>query len=378
MDDGCAAFHSTLNFNAVGGATYYIRVAGYGSEQGDFTLTVTGGGGAPAPANDDCVNATALSDGSPVNGSNVGATGTDITSCTATDTRDVWYAYSVAADDTITVGTCGSTLDTALAVFDACGGAELACNDDNAGACGVNSVQSQVTFSGQAGQTYLIRVAGWNANTGSFTVVASGGSAPPPPINDDCANIFAVPANATLDPIDTTSATLDGPVGDGCGGGSVGADVWFGLGSHAADGVATFSTAGSNYDTVITVYDDSAGTCDNLAARVIDCNDNAGGVQQSELTIPVEDGHTYIVRVSGRDGATGELILTTGFTPAPPCVCEADGAAAQVDVFDLLAYLDLWFVSAPGADIDAAAGVDVFDLLFFLDCWFPASAGAPC
>jgi hypothetical protein len=59
------------------------------------------------------------------------------------------------------------------------------------------------------------------------------------------------------------------------------------------------------------------------------------------------------------------------------CACEMDGSAG-VDVFDLLAFLDLWFVSGAGADIDGAAGVDVFDLLFFLDCWFPASAGAPC
>lgn len=62
------------------------------------------------------------------------------------------------------------------------------------------------------------------------------------------------------------------------------------------------------------------------------------------------------------------------------CPCEADGNDAQVDVFDLLAYLDLWFVADPGAERtgDAPASVDVFDLLTFLDCWFPASAGSPC
>jgi hypothetical protein len=61
----------------------------------------------------------------------------------------------------------------------------------------------------------------------------------------------------------------------------------------------------------------------------------------------------------------------------PSCACEYDGAAG-VNVFDLLAFLDLWFVDGAGADIDGTPGVDVFDLLSFLDCWFPASAGAPC
>src|SRR5690606_995765 len=156
---------------------------GYGGDTGDFTLRVTGGGGAPAPDNDDCANAIARSDGAAVSGSNLGATGPGLSSCTSGDAADVWYAYSVAANDTITVSTCGSALDTSLAVFDACGGAELACNDDNEPACGTGSFQSQVTFSGQAGQTYLIRVAGWNNTTGAFTVMASGGSAPPAPVN---------------------------------------------------------------------------------------------------------------------------------------------------------------------------------------------------
>jgi len=63
---------------------------------------------------------------------------------------------------------------------------------------------------------------------------------------------------------------------------------------------------------------------------------------------------------------------------APTCACETDGNNAQVDVFDLLAYLDNWFANNAAADIDGTPGVDVFDLLAFLDCWFPASAGNPC
>jgi hypothetical protein len=77
------------------------------------------------------------------------------------------------------------------------------------------------------------------------------------------------------------------------------------------------------------------------------------------------------------DSASRIVTFFTTQAPPNPCVCEFD-AAQGVNVFDLLAYLDAWFVSGPTADIDGTAGVNVFDLLFYLDCWFPASAGAPC
>lgn len=55
---------------------------------------------------------------------------------------------------------------------------------------------------------------------------------------------------------------------------------------------------------------------------------------------------------------------------ACPCDLDANGA----NVFDLLAFLDLWFAADPAADYNLSAGVDVFDLLAFLDCWFDCPA----
>lgn len=75
----------------------------------------------------------------------------------------------------------------------------------------------------------------------------------------------------------------------------------------------------------------------------------------------------------------GPLALN-GLAPEPlpcGCPCEFDGNS-NVDVFDLLAYLDLWFVNDGQAELDGTGGIDVFDLLAYLDCWFPASAGSPC
>lgn len=88
-------------------------------------------------------------------------------------------------------------------------------------------------------------------------------------------------------------------------------------------------------------------------------------------------GPTGIALIDG----TGEALVTpylglaarlSGF-PVPPCDCEMTGDfPAAVDVFDLLAYLDLWFSVDAAAERtgDLPANIDVFDLLDYLDCWF--------
>jgi hypothetical protein len=94
------------------------------------------------------------------------------------------------------------------------------------------------------------------------------------------------------------------------------------------------------------------------------------------------DGRVLMnVRTRNNAGDTlGEAILDIDVSDllSDACPCELDGDDAQVNVFDLLAYLDLWFASDAAAEIDGTPGVDVFDLLAYLDCWFPASGGTPC
>src|SRR5690606_18848029 len=91
------------------------------------------------------------------------------------------------------------------------------------------------------------------------------------------------------------------------------------------------------------------------------------------------DGVTDVV-VANQIGNSVTTLLSQCVGTAPICLCETDGNDAQLDVFDLLAYLDLWFAGDAAAEMtgDDPALVDVFDLLAFLDCWFPASSGAAC
>src|SRR5690606_27003953 len=113
-------------------------------------------------------------------------------------------------------------------------------------------------------------------------------------------------------------------------------------------------------------------------------NDDWGIVQLTlngaPLTLDRADlqlvGDRMFILAAGRSAVYSIDASADGGPPVPACLCELDEVEG-IDVFDLLAYLDLWFAGDDDADVDDAPGVDVFDLLAFLDCWFPASAGAP-
>lgn len=129
---------------------------------GIFAVSVAEG--APAPLNDECVNATPVSEGIHM-GTSGGATGDSFASCGfGDDNKDVWFRYTATRTGTARIATCGSSFDTTLAVYDACGGNELACNDDEC------FLQSQVEISVTAGAQYLIRIAGVSGSAGAYTL----------------------------------------------------------------------------------------------------------------------------------------------------------------------------------------------------------------
>jgi len=125
-----------------------------------------------APANDDCVNALVITDGT-VSGSTTGATHDGTATCgSSSSSPDVWYRYTAAADGVISFDTFGSSFDTVLSIHDGCPDAgrdmELACNDDARG-----TVQSQVSLAMTAGEEVWVRVSGFGGVSGSFDLTVS-------------------------------------------------------------------------------------------------------------------------------------------------------------------------------------------------------------
>jgi len=126
----------------------------------------------PAPANDDCADATEVADGSHPY-TNIGATtdGLESAACDLDGYRnvdsDVWFAYTAPCTGLVTASVCDADYDTKLALYQTCPDINplvLSCNDDS---CGDGSL---ILFVGIEGTTYYIRVGGYLGQQGSGTL----------------------------------------------------------------------------------------------------------------------------------------------------------------------------------------------------------------
>lgn len=317
----------------------------------------------PPPANDLCANAECLQTDFSLSQNNYGATGNDVSTCVESDIADVWFQFHATGTSDVTISLCGGTnFDASLAVYDGCGGVQLACNDNFCGVFG----PAQMTFAATAGSTYLIRVAGTNNNRGTFLITAEGGVS----MGDDpshCWPLVGAPDNFT----GTTSNNSGCVDGFGCGPGDL-IDEWF-CWTAPVDGVAFATTcdAVTNFDTAI-----SARTLPG--ANVIVCNDNVnafGCTTQSRVQWLVEAGEQFYVRVAGVNGTTGNYRVTVGMSDCPADVAPNGVGNGVVNVDDLLFVINSWGPCPPvncAADIAPVPGnniVNVDDLLAVINNW---------
>jgi hypothetical protein len=162
---------STAVFAAVAGNQYWIRVSSKSTTlTGTFTLTMN-----PAPVNDECVSAVPLSNGANGPFVHFGATtSAGVPTCSAVN-QDLWFTYTATETAVLKLNTCGSNVDTVVAVYDVCAGTQLACDDDdlsNLGPCATTqTLNSYLELPVTLGTTYLIRVGNFSATTfGQYTI----------------------------------------------------------------------------------------------------------------------------------------------------------------------------------------------------------------
>ena len=239
------------------------------------------------PPNDDCVDAIDVNCGDVV----VGETNT------ASDTGgnaapDLWYSFTgmgVMQDVTLSFCDGGTDYDSFVRVFDACGGTEIAANDDFCG------LQSELTFTSDGTATYWIMVEGFGSNSGNFSMVVSCiPDDPTGPLNDDCVDAIAVAcddvvAGSTIDATDSGSNAAP--------------DVWYsftGTGSPQ-DVTLSFCDGGTDYDSYVRVFDACGGT--EIAE-----NDDSCGLQ-SELTFLSDGTSTYWIMVEGFGSNVGNFSM---------------------------------------------------------------------
>ncbi len=303
------------------GNTYYIVVDGYGGEDGSYDLTITEevacivdcpvnhedeGEACGDSINDGC-NLTTPSYGEVKCGDTICGT-----AWADGDLRDTdWFLKTIADDTTVTwSGTAGFDFALIIAKLDGCGEGEITVVESIAAdACDTATISATI-----GAGTYVFFVApsvfaGYTCAGGpwNYTVWLDCAEPPAGPSNNDCEDAIAI-GDVTDYPFTTTGATIDGGVVcTSFGFNQIHADVWFCY-TASCDGIATASLCNSDYDTKMAVYDG----CVCPAVDMIGCNDDACGDDglKSEVVFPVVAGNTYLIRIGGYDGESGDGLLT--------------------------------------------------------------------
>lgn len=112
-----------------------------------------------------------VTDGVPYSGTTRDATGQGESRCGYRDALDVWHSYTPVQTALTTLRARSDDFDTTLAVYDP-SGVELACGDDDC-----EGTDSMVMMLMHAGTEYLIRVAGYDEETGDYTLTVRSHSA---------------------------------------------------------------------------------------------------------------------------------------------------------------------------------------------------------
>lgn len=312
---------SELTFTPTPCTTYYIRVAGCGTDCGGVVLSVQQPHS--VPINNNCANALPITGNVSFQFTNCGATTDGPAGCGAQN--DVWYRYTAPCTGYVRVNTAGSpSLDTVVAVYcGTCAGlTQIDCNDygcdpDQIFACFATQcagTSSFIKFFARSGVQYLIRVGGLNGDRGIGRLSVS--CAAQAPDNNLCANAIPVSASSvtygtTMNATATTGATCCFPTSP---------DVWYAFtppcaGSYTINLCEPNRCGITTYDTVLGVYRDCSGS---FASQVI-CNDDFCGPTglQSLVTFTATECVTYYIRVSGYGGATGDFTMNV----SPPTGC---------------------------------------------------------
>jgi len=386
VDTGCGGILGSITNANCGGTTtlclppgdvYVVALpavfAGFpcGFEFGnDYTLAVSGiACENPAPANDNCADATvAVVGANPFNNEFASTEYADPT-CGFNGlpfTKDVWFTFTPTTSETFKLETCsGATpFDTGIEVWDGCpieGGVLLACNDDGTGCA---AFASSLDVAMDAGVTYTIRVGGWDGASGATDLVISVSAGPP--ANDECANAVAITAGST--PFNTFGATGITVACLKFNNQNIYNDLWYSY-TPEGSGNCTISLCGASYDSKIAVFDGCSGT-------LIACNDDSAtcgaGSLQSELSFTPTCGTTYVISVGAFGAAgfgSGNINLTQEGTCGSACPADIDGDGF-VSAADLSALLGNWGNSGAG-DIDGDGFVNAADLSLLLSAWGP-------
>ena len=278
---GCSGFTSIMEFEAVGGTTYKLRIGGFdGSGTGTVSISCDG---------DVATEACCLDGG-------------------------------VCAD--VDPATCAGAGGDSQGPGTDCAGVE--CSGGTEACCfssGVCADLDVATCTGAGGENQ-------GPGTDCDSVDCGGGD------NDNCANAFDIVDGQTS--FSTVGATTDGPAlppecDEGFGLSMVN-DIWYHY-QATCDGSVLISTCNTaDFDTRLATYEGTA--CP--PAALVGCNDDGDGCGgfTSLLEFDVSLGVTYKLRIGGFDGSGSGVVVVACLPDTEECEGDANGDGT-VDPLDL-------------------------------------------
>ena len=301
---------SRIAFNVVAGQVYSIAVDGYADPQGvavgnvalSWSLLAAP---APSPPNNDFTRAQVLA------GTSIRVSGTTLNANSQLGEprhggagRSVWYRWTSPATRSWTFTTQGSNSDTALALYTGQSVNALrriGADDDDA-----PLRTSSVTLSVAAGAVVSVAVDSKGAAGGPFTL--SFGLAP---ANDNisAAQVLAGDSGGVRSNTNFASREPGEPVHAGILGNR---SVWFRW-VAPANGVATWRTTGSAFDTLLAIY---SGAPFAGLSRVASADNDAGALTGT-ASFRALAGTTYWIAVDGKNASSGALALSWSLLRAP-------------------------------------------------------------
>ncbi len=356
-----------------------------------------------ATPGDECADAIAVYDGAnsfDTSSMTASQPQPDETQCEGTyldwdESPDGWYMYTATATASCLFDACdAASYDTSMVLYSDCG-TQLACNGDSANQSGCQTYYSEITYDVVEGNTYIIRMGGWQGGSGAGTInitldIALAGACcldevtclddldsnqcdafggtfqgegtvcdsvdcDPELGGDECAD--ASVANIGPNAFDTSFATPSQPQPDEtqCEGTFLewmnSNDVWF-VYTPDSSGNATFTTCdAASYDTSMVLYE---GDCDTQVA----CNGDSSGdsgcqAYYSKIEYAVTAGTPYYVRLGGWQAAYGAGTLTIeqiGGDETAAC-CVMGDCIGEVTSADCSAAGGTWYYGETCADV---------------------------
>ena len=314
------------------------------------------------------------------------------------DPIDVWHTFTPCRSANMTLALCSSDFDTTLEVFydtDAVLNANkwdgtwsencqriFACSDDAGQGAGDCFYQSELRVNLDQDHPYLIRVAGYNNETGDYTLIITE---TPPPAHDGRGDPCELVKDTVMayethgaggtnpdypwDPCDPCCRTFDPCLALTVGTNDI-VDVWHSytpsMSANITITVNNDEGLCSQFDTTVAVFTDMNDLANSIVAIADDpCFDN-------ELVVPAQGGTTYLIRVAGNNKTTGLYTIEVNESPFNDLIENAIAVAAyEQSGTEYTGSLDDATATLPaGGDTEVHCGTDWIGDASGPDVWY--------